>query len=1068
MWEAKFTCPDCSKPLRKHGIYSNVRRVLDVSCFYYIATEHLDCICGKSFQSWDSRLMSQLPYGTQLKFPAVLTYKYAVDKNLLIDLRARTLGNSPTSIHTLVNLKHSESYIKRSVMYLEDVKRHRAALKMHCCPAVTYSEVLPMTPVPTPKWFLSTYARDVMFRKDTLKGSITSVFGEILKIDSTKKILKKLQGFNKQSASWVTNVGNEYGGILNCVVTCSESNESLKKMAFGLMERYAAANVSPPKVIYTDRDCCNKDGTSKINTLFNKWEYVKVRLDIWHWMRRIAIGCRTESHHLYGTFMTQLSKCIFEVDSTDHNLLRSARRALLKAAGVANPTKEAVINAITSNELQQHCRRKTRQPEVIRTKIDKLITTFTGATDVLGVTLFNEQMATIWNEQQRHVACVVDLPDLQLYTQTGTLMKGGIKLPVYRCARGSNSLESFHSHIHRFIPGTAANDVNFQVYLLDGLARWNIARKEEFQKTSRFTPKTFDLELAARADQLSLDVHDKLLLSKEAPSARTEELIGMEYLFNQNKMELNDDYVEKYIDDVDDLEQRVEEQLTAFARRRRTNSSSSSSSAESLDFDSMDVPDIHSNPPEDNSDNYDITSDEDPADEDPVDDGPADNVTAGDDPPDDDPPDDDPADNDDDETANDCTDTRGIPGWSKVDLLARALIDQSECSITNKEATRILKLYENLDEFDRRPMVFEPVAMKPASGRYQRSKSGHVGVDAVKRCLTSAGSPSLPPSKSRLVEAIFTILCNKNLGSTTIRSPNKRQYQSRWKTILIAYQGIRSSVNNCQLLQKTTITLFNVNETSLMLWYKDKTRTEETNLLLRGKDLPATVDFAKTNEPREMSLPKHDFQHKEFPQNKDIIGTSKKRPLTIRPQKQQQQKQQQQQQQQLQHQQQQWPVGNNVMPQPLFYQQQQYLQQQQQQMMQMFSQQQQQLLRQLQQQQMMFGLPMMHPIKPKEQSPAVFVPTPPPASLAILPFGVTAPSTTTTSTTKALPKTTYYRHLKKGSKERKEYSCRKCNQPMKAPHSQFYGRRYCPYEKDALPYEEWKKVQREDMLKNKK
>ena len=154
MWEAKFTCPICSKPLRKHGIYFNVRRVLDVSCYYYIATEHLDCICGKSFQSWDSRLLSQLPYGTQLKFPAVLTYKYAVDKNLLIDLRARTLGNSPTSIHTLINLKHSDSYIKRSVMYLEDVKRHQAALKIHCCPAVTYSEVPPMTPVPTPKWFL--------------------------------------------------------------------------------------------------------------------------------------------------------------------------------------------------------------------------------------------------------------------------------------------------------------------------------------------------------------------------------------------------------------------------------------------------------------------------------------------------------------------------------------------------------------------------------------------------------------------------------------------------------------------------------------------------------------------------------------------------------------------------------------------------------------------------------------------------------------------------------------------------------------------------------------------------
>ena len=35
--------------------------------------------------------------------------------------------------------------------------------------------------------------------------------------------------------------------------------------------------------------------------------------------------------------------------------------------------------------------------------------------------------------------------------------------------------------------------------------------------------------------------------------------------------------------------------------------------------------------------------------------------------------------------------------------------------------------------------------------------------------------------------------------------------------------------------------------------------------------------------------------------------------------------------------------------------------------------------------------------------------------------------------------------------------------PMKAPHSQFNGRRYCPYEKDALPYNEWKKVKRKEM-----
>ncbi|TDG99988.1 hypothetical protein EPR50_G00200470 [Perca flavescens] len=45
--------------------------------------------------------------------------------------------------------------------------------------------------------------------------------------------------------------------------------------------------------------------------------------------------------------------------------------------------------------------------------------------------------------------------------------------PNQDCARGSTSLESFHCHLKRFIPGTSANALNFQLYLLEGLSRWN-------------------------------------------------------------------------------------------------------------------------------------------------------------------------------------------------------------------------------------------------------------------------------------------------------------------------------------------------------------------------------------------------------------------------------------------------------------------------------------------------------------------------------------------------------------------------------------------------------------------
>ena len=59
--------------------------------------------------------------------------------------------------------------------------------------------------------FMSAYVRDVWSRLSALQASDTSVYGSILKIDSTKKVVRKLQGSAANTASWATNVGNERG-----------------------------------------------------------------------------------------------------------------------------------------------------------------------------------------------------------------------------------------------------------------------------------------------------------------------------------------------------------------------------------------------------------------------------------------------------------------------------------------------------------------------------------------------------------------------------------------------------------------------------------------------------------------------------------------------------------------------------------------------------------------------------------------------------------------------------------------------------------------------------------------
>ena len=67
--------------------------------------------------------------------------------------------------------------------------------------------------------------------------------------------------------------------------------------------------------------------------------------------------------------------------------------------------------------------------------------------------------------------------------------------------------------------------------------------------------------------------------------------------------------------------------------------------------------------------------------------------------------------------------------------MARALLDLEGLCITNAQAKEIKDLYSQLMEFDRRPITFKPRAVKPARGRFGRSKNrvGYNTVDAMKR-----------------------------------------------------------------------------------------------------------------------------------------------------------------------------------------------------------------------------------------------------------------------------------------------------------------------------------------------
>ncbi|XP_057213104.1 uncharacterized protein LOC130568336 [Triplophysa rosa] len=488
-----------------------------------MVTETLRCtVCRLNYLSTSQTVLDQLDLPHRRLFRLILTQKYACDVRVIRMLRERTLGNSPTRLVKQLRENHGEEWLDRLAHYMEE-----------CAGFVNRPSLLPVVcqkppepiDVPTSKWLLSVYGRDIVSCMDHVKACITSTFGTILKMDSTKQITRKLAGTARGTAQWLTSVGNETGQILISVLTAQEG-AALDTMVSGLINRYSQAAVAPPVLLYVDSGCCVEKGQSKLQARFGGWPDLNIRLDIWHFMRRLAVGCTTDAHPLYPIFMSRLSACILEWDPHDVALLRRAKREHLQQEGLSVITNDLVNRRITKKELALYCRRRTRGVESTTRHIDRLLQELKGekGRDLMGVPLLDTvRMEHIWRVQMRHFKCIQDSPGVSLFTETGTTTtKGGIVLTKYRCARGSTSLESFHCHLNRIIPGTSANTLNFQLYLLEGLNRWNQDRRAASitEKPSPFL--TYSGQVVQSINTNSLNVFgEKLVPTFQPPTEYT-------------------------------------------------------------------------------------------------------------------------------------------------------------------------------------------------------------------------------------------------------------------------------------------------------------------------------------------------------------------------------------------------------------------------------------------------------------------------------------------------------------------------------------------------------------------
>ncbi|XP_066522256.1 uncharacterized protein [Hoplias malabaricus] len=862
MWAFRLSCqqPECLRAahrLTACGLYKTVRRVLDLDGWYYLATEYLECRrCHKKVAGWSRDVLEQLDPAHRALFPAILTYRLSCDVKVVRLMRERSLGNSVTALYHKLKEQHSETWMTNTMRYLAVCKKFRvpgaAAQSLEAPPQ--------MLPIPSPHWLLTVHAEDIRSRISEMKARITSVFGSVLKMDSTKKVTKKLAGDAAGTAAWATNVGNEFGQVLMSVLT-SHEGDGLLPMAAGLMGRYRDAGVPPPKLMYVDRDCCSRTGRSKVAAMFHEWEELVVRLDVWHLMRRFSVGVTTDSHQLYGIFMAKLSACIFEWDAGDVARLREAVQTELKGKGITHSTEDELTAKLSAKLLARHCRRRTRGARETKQLIDQLLVAFTDVKDTMGIPLLDkERMDVIWDTQRQHLDCIQDPPGIQLYTKTGQVTKGGVVLPVYRCARGSTSLESFHLHLSHFIPGSSANAENFQAYLLEGLVRWNEDRASSAVNRSEQVLRCYTGHMQHALNQLSEEMLGcKLVEDYTKPREYTGELIGVEYLFSQQCKELRDDIgrdPDAPDGTPDDLSEWEDE---GFGEAESYVGVDNDPTVDPLSLDDP-VPKVAeaeaaASPPaksEDASADPVLPSQEPEAEE----------VFRGPD---------------------------GAPGYECVVRLARYLVDlRDEACLSEKQVADIVALWNRLPDVDKQRVSYQPRHRERLlQGRFKASHAKSTvssGVESLKRCLLGEGTgPAQWPDASRLVEAICLELCDVHPHGRRVAGARV----NRWAAILQDYGRIRRLVlNSPGLVQATSLQLYEINQRTLSVWHNSIQKKQEQTVLAMEIPLPKPSLTAAVPLPQPSEKVPEEYPRTfSFPTPPDLSGQAaqRRRPATAAP-----------------------------------------------------------------------------------------------------------------------------------------------------------------------------------------
>ena len=217
--------------------------------------------------------------------------------------------------------------------------------------------------------------------------------------------------------------------VLSFVLINDDSTDQLKDVIEAIAKRYEDTQQPPPShTIYQDTECSSgvrETGSSvhvvdecsppqhthrqetKMLKLYRRLNpFIVLKLDIFHWMRRLLRGITNEKHAFVPGFFREIRLAVFVLFKEDFDRLIQAIMTFRKCD---NARAEGLV---TREEVCRFVQKNVPRPHILRRRLELVYENYRGATEN-DVPLFNSDMQDVWDQCMVHVDndCLSDPPN---------------------------------------------------------------------------------------------------------------------------------------------------------------------------------------------------------------------------------------------------------------------------------------------------------------------------------------------------------------------------------------------------------------------------------------------------------------------------------------------------------------------------------------------------------------------------------------------------------------------------------------------------------------------------------